>query len=45
MRKPRRDPARNPAYLADMLRAAEAVQLFVRDRTRDEYTADLLLRC
>jgi len=40
----RPDPSRDPAYLQDMLTAAEAVRTFVNGRTRAEYARDLLLR-
>lgn len=38
------DPARDPAYLLDMLTGAEAVRSFVAGRTREEYGRDLMLR-
>lgn len=38
------DPARDPAYLLDMLTAAEAVASFVAGRTREDYGRDLMLR-
>jgi uncharacterized protein with HEPN domain len=38
------DPSRDPAYLLDMLTAAEAVRSFVHGKTREQYAADLLLR-
>ena len=38
------DPARDPAYLFDMLTAAEAVMSFVHNRSRPDYAADLMLR-
>ena len=38
------DPARDPAYLEDMLQAALAVQSFVKERTREDYLGDALLR-
>ncbi len=41
-RKP--DPVRDPAYLEDMLQAAEAVASFVAGRTRDEYAKNLMFR-
>lgn len=44
MRRRKDDPARDPAYLLDMLEAAEAVASFVAGRTRDDYAKDLLLR-
>lgn len=38
------DPARDPAYLLDMLTTAEAACSFVRGKAREQYAADLLLR-
>jgi uncharacterized protein with HEPN domain len=38
------DPARDPAYLLDMLTAAEAVSSFVAGRTREQYAQELMLR-
>ena len=42
-RKPA-DPARDDAWVLDMLTAARAVQSFVRGRTYEEYATDLMLR-
>lgn len=44
MPRDRRDPARDPAYLLDMLEAARALESFVRGRTYEEFCSDLLLR-
>lgn len=38
------DPARDPAYLEDMLQAALAVKAFVVGRTREDYANNLLFR-
>jgi uncharacterized protein with HEPN domain len=43
-RVPRVSPERDPAWLHDMLKAAQAVQSFVAGRTFEHYVGDLLLR-
>src|SRR6266850_6069431 len=43
-RKRRDDPARDPAWLMDMLTAAVRVQKFVSGRTLEQYLADEMLR-
>ena len=40
----RNDPRRDPAYLLDMLNAAEAVRTFVAGKSWNDYSHDLLLR-
>jgi len=44
MPRERNDPARDAAWLLDMLTAARAVNSFVSGRTFDQYCADLLFR-
>ena len=44
MRRKPDDPARDPAYIQDMLDAALAVQDFVVGKTCEDYAASLLLR-
>ncbi len=44
MPRERDDPARDAAWLLDMLIAARAVVSFVANRTYEQYTADLMFR-
>jgi uncharacterized protein with HEPN domain len=44
MPRDRNDPARDAAWLSDMLDAARAVQTFVAGRTFEQYDADLFFR-